>query len=562
MASKVVVTSPFQAAVAEYEAARKRAALQEVVARFTGRPVSLRSFDEVADQLKVVSRTDLGYRTIPTVAIVGSVGRYNDFTREFLPRMADGASRWARVKLAAAHVQDLPPIEVYQVGDAYFVIDGNHRVSIARQEGVDYLEAYVTEVRTRVPFSPEDSADALIAKTEYAEFLAYTGLDRLRPGADLLVSLPGQYRRLENLIEVHRYFIEEETGRELDWAEAVTDWYDKAYLPVVEAIREQEILRRFPGRTETDLYVWLAVHRAALEHCLDWEMGAETAVARLSHRPDLLPETPRRRASTWFRAILGHIARRRRQDSDLSWVEGRMLDRYSGRLFGDLLLPLHAVQPGKNTLDGALLLAEREQAHLHALHLGEAQETEAIQAVVAEACREAGIRATFSTTYETGDAALVTRAALVDLVLVPRAWLGDSGTAAFMARLGSLGGAGRPLLVGGLPRTGPSRLLLDLSGRADPEAALFVATYLAERWRLPLHLFGDGTGVAQLERVVAYLALHELESNFADDIPAGAGDDSLLIRGVWARPRFRRPRLDPVAAARIRQAAGAVMLCP
>lgn len=239
-----------------------------------------------------------------------------------------------------------------------------------------------------------------------------------------------------------------------------------------------------------------------------------------------------------------------------------MLDRYSGRLFGDLLLPLYAAQIGKNTLDGALLLADREQAHLHGLYLGQAQEFEASQVMVAEVCREAGIRATFSATHEAGYAALVERAALVDLVLVPRALFGDSGTAAFMALLELLGGVGRPLLVGGFPRTGPSRLLLDLSGGADPDTALFVATYLAERWGLPLQLFGDGVGTVKLERVRAYLALHELESNFVAESLIGAEDGTLLIRGMWARPRFRRPRLDPVAVARIRRAAVAVMLCP
>ena len=120
----------FQMAIHDFQSARKKAAVHEVLARITGKSTQLLSYEEVAGKLKLQGRTERGVQHIPVDAIVGSVGRYTDFTRSFLPRHGDDQQRWAGVK--AAFLEDgagLPPIEVYKVGEAYFVIDGNHRVS-------------------------------------------------------------------------------------------------------------------------------------------------------------------------------------------------------------------------------------------------------------------------------------------------------------------------------------------------------------------------------------------------------------------------------------------------
>src|SRR5262249_54752575 len=160
---------------------------------------------------------------IPVNAIVGSVGRYTDFTRSFLPRNESDQTRWARVKLA---IDDpggtgVPPIDVYKVGEAYFVLDGNHRVSVARQEGVEYIQAHVIEVKTDFSLTPDIQPDDLIIKAEYAEFLAKTDFATLRSGVDLSVSVPGQYEVLLEHIEVHRYFMGIDFKREISFSEAV-----------------------------------------------------------------------------------------------------------------------------------------------------------------------------------------------------------------------------------------------------------------------------------------------------------------------------------------------------
>src|SRR5512144_3086079 len=162
-------SNPYQyrAAVLDFQSARRRASIQDILARLRGKSAQLLSYEEVAEKLKLRVRAERGTKNIPLDSIVGSVGRYTDFTRTFLPLRNEDRDRWARVKAAAEGDMGLPPIEVYQVGEVYFVIDGNHRVSIARQMGSKTIEARVIEVRTNIPLTPDVQADDLIIKAEY-----------------------------------------------------------------------------------------------------------------------------------------------------------------------------------------------------------------------------------------------------------------------------------------------------------------------------------------------------------------------------------------------------------
>ncbi|MBD3305812.1 hypothetical protein GF339_05465, partial [candidate division KSB3 bacterium] len=197
-------------------------------------------------------------------AIVGSVGRYKDFTRSFLPLKNADERRWAAVGAIAKGLQGFPPIEVYQIGDVYFVLDGNHRVSVARQLDAKYIEAYVTKIQTKVPLARDIHADDLALKAEYADFLTYTNLDQLRPEADLTMSIPGGYRKLRDQIEEHRYYMGLRHQREIPLNEAVLDWYETIYLPIIGMIHRQDLLNAFPNRTVTDLYLWISEYRAVI----------------------------------------------------------------------------------------------------------------------------------------------------------------------------------------------------------------------------------------------------------------------------------------------------------
>lgn len=250
-----------QAAIQDFRQARRKAALERIMASLKGENTELFSYEEVRKKLKASGSSVRRLKEIPIDAIIGSVGRYADFTRSFLPKTDSDETRWARVRAAASSPGGVPPIEVYQIGEAYFVLDGNHRVSVARQAGMTTIEAYVTKIRTKVPISPDIQRDELNIKAEYAEFLTQTHLDELRPGADLSMRTPGKYRILHQQIQDHRYFMGLEQQREIPYADAVCDWYDTVYLPLITMIRERNIEREFPDQTLTDLYVWIATLR-------------------------------------------------------------------------------------------------------------------------------------------------------------------------------------------------------------------------------------------------------------------------------------------------------------
>jgi hypothetical protein len=141
---------------------------------------------------------------IQVAQIVGSVGRYRNFDRAFLPRHAHARGRWTNVDRAHREDVQLPPIEVYQVGEIYFVRDGNHRVSVARERGQEIVDAFVTLIEVSVLLTPDVDLDDLMRKQEYVAFLQATRLDVLRPGARIELTLLGQYERLTEHIAAHR----------------------------------------------------------------------------------------------------------------------------------------------------------------------------------------------------------------------------------------------------------------------------------------------------------------------------------------------------------------------
>jgi len=254
--------SPFQREInADFSHARWRAFLGEVASLLFGHSNELLSFDQVKAALKVHGQVYRGIQAVPIAQIVGSVDRYRDFDRAFLPTQTHTAFRWKRVD--QAHYQDinLPPVQLYQMGDVYFVRDGNHRVSVARERGVEFIDAEVIELETRVPVEADLRPEDLDIKSEYTDFLEATHLDRLRPDQRIEFSAPGHYRTLIEHIATHRYFMGLDQQREIPWEEAVAHWYDTLYQPIVRVIREQNVLADFPHRTEADLYLWIMDHR-------------------------------------------------------------------------------------------------------------------------------------------------------------------------------------------------------------------------------------------------------------------------------------------------------------
>jgi hypothetical protein len=248
----------------EFNTVRQRAFLEEWFNFFTGRPTDLLSFEEVRQHLRLQDSSYKGLQEIELDKIVGSVGRYRDFTRTFLPKNDLTKERWQRVDGATHDMAGTPPIEVFKIGGVYFVRDGNHRVSVAQAHKAKTIQAYVIEYHTQVPIDNTDELDDILLKAGYARFLEDTHIDTIRPGHNIIFTEPGRYRLIKKQITFHKYLKETECGCEIPYEKAVASWYDQVYTPLIQLIRERDILKDFPGRTEADLFAWLVLHREAL----------------------------------------------------------------------------------------------------------------------------------------------------------------------------------------------------------------------------------------------------------------------------------------------------------
>ena len=490
----------YRMAIHDFQSARQKAGIQEVLARFTGKSTQLLSYEEVAEKLKLRARTERGLRNIPLNAIVGSVGRYTEFTRTFLPRNDEDRERWVRVKAAMQDDAGLPPIEVYKVGEVYFVIDGNHRVSIARQEKFATIEARVIEFKTDVKLTPDIQPDDLIVKAEYVEFLDSTRIHEARPNVDLSVTSCCQYDKLMDEIRICQYLLQDERKQDVTLQDTAAHWYDTTYIPLAEAIRDRGLLHWFPGRTITDLYIWIAENRAALEKEIGVEIQSDVTAT------DLILE----------RSVTSEPG---------SWRKARTVMRYTDHLFMDLLVPLSGDAESWDALKQAILIAQHEEAKLHGLHIvsskekAEGESALAIQKQFEQTCADANVDGKLFIDVGEITKKICERATITDLIVLRIVHPPMGGLATLKSPFRTIVmNSSRPVL--GVPaKASPfKRALLAYDGSDQSKEALFVATYLAETWKTELLVFTalDGKKImadAQ-DYVKRYLDIHEVEAEY------------------------------------------------
>lgn len=263
----------------QFDTARRHALVAGLFDLLSNHSNRMLSFEEVRSRLNVRGQREIGMQTVPIAAIIGSEGRYADFDRRFLPLNRALKSRWSGIGSARLQEIPLPPVELYKLDDVYFVRDGNHRVSVARQQGQEYIDAHVVELTVDVPLGPDLSFHNLLLKEEYSDFLEWTGLSDLRPTQLIEFSEPGGYLELIHHINTHRYYLGVELQRDISLPEAVISWYDRVYTPIVSAIRQQQTLAQFPGRTEADLYRWVMDYRWFLHERTGTDPGPDEAVS-------------------------------------------------------------------------------------------------------------------------------------------------------------------------------------------------------------------------------------------------------------------------------------------
>ena len=257
----------------DFDRARQKAFLHDLVSALARRPNDLIPYHEVRQRLSPEAESYRGIQVVPIDQIVGSMDRFRDFDRAFLPRQRHTAGRWQNVDRAYYRDITLPPIQLYKVGDIYFVKDGNHRVSVAREKGVDFIDAEVIEGHIRVPLYASMSPTELLIQAEYAEFLRRTNLDRLKPEHDIRPTTLGRYDEIWEQIQGHQGWLSEIWDRPASSDEAVVDWYHYIYCPIVNVATERGVMERFPDYTEADIYLWVMRHRHELEQRYGHDLG-------------------------------------------------------------------------------------------------------------------------------------------------------------------------------------------------------------------------------------------------------------------------------------------------
>lgn len=246
-----------------FRLARKQARRQQLGAILRGGGEQLLPFEAVRVELRLLNPMYRGIQEIPVSQIVGSVGRYREFTRDFLPLNDNLQARWITVETLTAST-GWPPIELYQVGEVYFVKDGNHRTAIARSMALPTIEAHVWAFPEELGVDPDAPLDDILIQLGERTFEARTGLRNLFPGHTIHFTAPGRYNELFAQIEDLRQKLEFVDDEPKLFADTVPFWYEMVYLPTVQIINESEMMATFPGRTEADLFVWMSKHRDRL----------------------------------------------------------------------------------------------------------------------------------------------------------------------------------------------------------------------------------------------------------------------------------------------------------
>ena len=243
----------------DFVKAHRHAVFQNIFSTFRWSNPDLLSFYEVTKLIKPESEAYKGMQTIPVRNIIGSENRYHDFSSAFYPKNISLQRRWESVDAANLDDVILPPISVYKLGQWYFVRDGNHRVSVARSKGVEFIDAEVVELTSKIQLEEGITLNEIrhrVVAYERQRFIeqfnpTYLPMDRI------VFTAPGSYPEMVNHILVHKYFMNQNQEEELTFEQGAIDWYQNVYLKIAEAIENEHLLVEFLGQTEADMYMWL-----------------------------------------------------------------------------------------------------------------------------------------------------------------------------------------------------------------------------------------------------------------------------------------------------------------
>lgn len=268
-------------AESDFARARNKALFNEIQHLLTPEEAAMISLKAVRKVIKTQSETYIGMKVIPINKIVGSEGRYRDFDNQFFPKRSIIKERWEHVDEAVIKDIVLPPIKVYELGGLYFVRDGNHRVSVAKSKGVEFIDAEVVSLQTEIKLSPARTLNGMmkqIISYEKRNFYFETNFGDITDYWVLDFSTAGQYDVIYNHIITHKYFINQNQTEEIPMENAILSWFNNVYLPVVTTIQKYKIMKYFRKNTVSDLYVWIITFYDELKKKFGDELPLEQIV--------------------------------------------------------------------------------------------------------------------------------------------------------------------------------------------------------------------------------------------------------------------------------------------
>ncbi len=272
----------------DFNKARMKASIKNITSVLKGKGEhQLLPFEEVKEISHTKNQSYIGIKTIPIELIAGSEGRYQDFDKAFLPKKEFSRHRWVRVNEARLTDIILPPIQVYELGSLYFVRDGNHRVSVAKMMGIDFVDAEIIRVETPINLTPDMTIEAIrevVLEYERTQFFSHPLIAKQIPNDALQFTTLGRYEEVWEHISVHRYYLGEYYNRAVSLEDAIISWYNTLYLPIVTCLEENNFLQKFSKRHRADLYIWVLKHWDELKKDYGDDVTIEKATADFTSR--------------------------------------------------------------------------------------------------------------------------------------------------------------------------------------------------------------------------------------------------------------------------------------
>lgn len=476
----------------DYNRARQRALVRRFWSAVTGQRNALIPYEDLRKSLGIRAQNYRGLQPVPLDKIVGSMGRSQDFDRAFLPTQRHSRGKWVSVDQAYLTGVTLPPISLYKVGEVYFVVDGHHRVSVARRRGQTFIDAEVIEVQSRVPVTTDLSLDDLDDLAAHRDFMDQTSLDTLRPEQEIRLTMPGDYTKLLDHIRVHKYYVDQEESRDLSWEEGVTHWYDHVYAPLANTIRRGRLLDDFAGHTVADLYIWIIEHAHYLSQDLGRDLRPWEAAMHYAQR---FSRRPKRLINRVWNFLKGLVVPDELEAGPRAgtWRQERIEPTSDQHLFRDILVTLTGAESGWLALSQAAEFARRENSTINGLHVATSRDEAALangREVLDEfafRCASLGVKYRSSLVIGQVDESIIQRAYWSDMVVINQRkvhgrWA-ERPLGTIFHTVASQ--TARPILaVPGTQVTPLKRVVLAYDGSAKSREALFVLRHLVSCWQV------------------------------------------------------------------------------